>query len=440
MDDSQDETRQHKKATNIDPAVPYGLRLAAAVGWRFLVLVGALVVLGYLFTVLATVVVPVAVALLLAALLAPAVGWLVRKRVPRGVATAVVMVAGLAIVGGVLTFVVNAFTAGLPELEASVAQSLGTIQNWLRTGPLHLSQDQFNQIIGRAISTIRDNQAQITSGALSTATTVGELLTELLLVLFTLIFLVYDGKQIWHFLVRGVPKPARARVDRAGVRAFASLVGYVRATAVVAVVDAAGIGIGLAIIGVPLAVPLAALVFLGAFIPIVGAVIAGTVAVLVALVAKSFVSAMIVLAIVIAVMQVESHILQPLLLGRAVRLHPLAVVLSISSGLVIAGIAGALLAVPLVAVVSTAVRSLAAAEDRHGSDAEELDALDPEHAAPDRIAKKSKGKDAPAPASNGAAGARESATRQAAAAAAGSADAAAGSAESRTPSGEESTS
>jgi predicted PurR-regulated permease PerM len=173
--------------------------------------------------------------------------------------------------------------------------------------------------------------------------------------------------------VRGVPEPVRDRVDVAGRRGFSSLVSYVRATAAVAVVDAVGIGVGLWIVGVPLVVPLAALVFLGAFIPIVGAVIAGTVAVLIALVANGFVQALIVLAIVIAVMQLEGHVLQPWLLGRAVRLHPLAVVLAITAGLVAGGIPGALLAVPLLAVLNAGIQSLLHDNE---PDPESVDTLD----------------------------------------------------------------
>jgi predicted PurR-regulated permease PerM len=184
------------------------------------------------------------------------------------------------------------------------------------------------------------------------------MLTATLLTLFLLIFFLHDGNKIWTFVIRAVPTDVRDRVDVAGRRGFASLVSYVRATAAVAVVDAVGIGIGLAVVQVPLAAPLAALVFLAAFIPIVGAVVAGTVAVLVALVANGFVPALIVLGIVIAVMQLESHVLQPLLLGRAVRLHPIAVVLSIATGVIVGGIAGGLLAVPLLAVLNSGIRSL----------------------------------------------------------------------------------
>jgi predicted PurR-regulated permease PerM len=173
-------------------------------------------------------------------------------------------------------------------------------------------------------------------------------------------------------------------VDTAGRRGFSALVSFVRATAAVALFDAVGIGIGLQILGVPLVVPLAALVFLGAFIPIIGAVIAGTVAVLIALVAKSFVTALIVLAIIIGIMQIEGHILQPLLLGRAVKLHPLAVVLAIAAGLTAAGIAGALLAVPLLAVVNAGVKSLLhdhVPESEHESAEELAETAEPEHEA-----------------------------------------------------------
>ena len=225
------------------------------------------------------------------------------------------------------------------------------------------------------------NQASITAGALTTAAAVGEIVTESLLVVFTLIFFLQGGGSIWQFLLGAIPAPSRSRADVAGRRALAALVSYVRATAVVAVVDAVAIGIGLTVLGVPLAVPLAALVFLGAFVPIVGAVIAGGVAVLIALVAQGPITALIVLAIIIAIMQLESHVLQPLLLGRAVKLHPLAVVLAIATGLLVAGIAGALLAVPLLAVLNSGIRSLLSETD-HNMDPEDVHTSEPEDSGP----------------------------------------------------------
>ncbi|CRK60669.1 putative integral membrane protein [Alloactinosynnema sp. L-07] len=343
-------------------------------------IIGALYVIIYLLGYFAHVVIPLAIALLLAALMAPGVGKLVEWRVPRALATAIVMVAGLAVVGGVLTFVITEFSNGLPKLQSQVNESLNTIRDWLATGPLHLGQDQVQTFIGNAIDAIKANQSAITSGAITTAATIGEVLTGLVLTLFILIFFLSDGASMWRFVVRGVPASVRTRVDVAGRRGFSSLVSYVRATAAVAVFDAIGIGVGLAIIGVPLAIPLAALVFLTAFIPIIGALIAGTVAVLVALVANGFVAALVVLAVVVGVMQIESHVLQPWLLGRAVKLHPLAVVLAIAVGLIAAGIAGALLSVPLLAVLNAGVRSLVSEES--DIDPEAVPVLDDEGSVP----------------------------------------------------------
>jgi predicted PurR-regulated permease PerM len=338
--------------------VPKVLRVGAALSWRLLAVAGAVWLISWIVGYLAVVIIPVAIALLMAALLAPVVAQLVRWKVPRGLATALVVVGGIAVVGGVLYGVITAFVGGLPDLQKQVADSVKTIQKWLEGPPLNMSAAQLTDLPNQLVKLIQDNQLTITTSALSTAASLAEVLTGVLLVLFTTIFFLHDGGGIWSFLVRIIPADVRPRVDVAGRRGFASLVRYVRATAGVAVVDALGIGIGIGVLGVPLAVPLAALVFLGAFIPIIGAVIAGTVAVLVALVANGFVSALFVLAIVILVMQLESHILQPLLLGRAVQLHPLAVVLVIAAGFTFGGIAGALMSVPILAVLNSGIRSL----------------------------------------------------------------------------------
>jgi predicted PurR-regulated permease PerM len=362
--------------------VPRVLRVTAALGWRLLVVIAAIYVLGIVVSRLAAVVVPVAVAVLLAALLSPAVQALRRHGVPRAAAAALVLVGGLAALGGVLTFVVVTFVRGVPALAAQLSASVDTVVGWLTTGPLQLSATQLAGVQAQVLSTLSANQASITSGALTTAATLGETVAEMLLVVFVLIFLLHGGAGIWQFLLGAVPAGVRTRVDVAGRRGLAALVSYVRATAVVAVVDALAIGIGLAVLGVPLAVPLAALVFLGAFVPIIGAVVGGGVAVLVALVANGPVSALIVFGIIIAVMQLEGHVLQPLLLGRAVKLHPLAVVLAIATGLVVAGIAGALFAVPLLAVLNSGIRSLRSAADEH-VDPDDVHTSAPEESGPD---------------------------------------------------------
>jgi predicted PurR-regulated permease PerM len=338
--------------------IPTGLRIAAGVSWRILLIAAALWLLAKIYTDLATLTVPMSIALLLSALLAPLVGVLVRWGVPRGIATAIAIMVGIAAVSGVMTLIVTTFISGLPEMSSQVQQSFTQISDWLRTGPLHLRQEQLQTAINTVTNWLKSNTSSITSSALTTVGTVGEILTGTVLTIFIMIFFLYDGRQIWGFVLKIVPTDTRGRVNVAGRRGFSALVSYIRATVAVAAVDAIGIGTGIAILGVPLAVPLACLVFLGAFIPIIGSLIAGSVAVLVALVTKSFVTALITLAIVVGVMQLESHVLQPLLMGRAVKIHALAVVLGIAVGLELYGIPGALLAVPLIAILNAGTRSL----------------------------------------------------------------------------------
>jgi predicted PurR-regulated permease PerM len=302
---------------------------------------------------MAVVVVPVLVALLLAALFQPGAAALVRHGWRRSLAALTMLVVGLGVVSGIITLVVNQFAAGFPDLADQVSQGITRIQSFVvRTLPI--TRNQLDQAIADMQDRFVENRGTLASGALTTAATVGEVVTGIILALFTLFFFLKDGRSIWLWLVGLFPRDSRAYVDEAARRSWRTLISYVRATVVVALVDAIGIGVGLAVLGTPLVIPLAALVFLGAFIPIIGSFLAGTVAVMVALVSQGPVQALIALAIVAGVMQLEGHVLQPLLLGRAVRVHPLAVVLSIAAGLIIAGIFGALIAVPLVACANVA--------------------------------------------------------------------------------------
>jgi len=341
-----------------DAAVPYPLRVAAAASWRALAVLGMVVVVGYVVVALQVVVIPVAVALLLTALLGPVVDWLTRHRIPRGLATLVVLVGGLSLIGGLLAFVIQAFVTGLPALQAQVGHSVAKIRLWLQNPPFGLPPMNMQNLLDTLSQEMSTNSTTITSEALSTAVTLGQYLTGAALALFTLIYFLYGGRSMWGFLLRAVPCSARARADVAGQRGFASLVGFIRATVLVAVVDAVGIGIGLLAVGAPLVLPLAALTFLAAFIPVIGAVLSGVVAVLVVLVTNGPVSALIVLGVVIGVQQLEGNVLQPLLLGRAVKLNGMSVVLAVAVGSVLAGIAGALLAVPLLAMLNAGIRAL----------------------------------------------------------------------------------
>lgn len=348
-------------SANVDDAsVEPIVRKTAAWAWRLLVILAAALALFWVLAKLEVIVVPVLVALLLSALLVPVVDWLDRHGLPRGGAVALVLLGGFAILGGILAFVVLQFIDGLPGLTEQVTQSIESTRRWLINGPAHLRSEQIDSAGNAAIEALHNNQAKLTSGALSTAATVTELVTAAVLVLFTLIFFLYGGRNIWRYVVQIVPAHARERVHEAGSAGYGSLIGYVRATFLVALTDAAGVGAGLAIMGIPLALPLALLVFLGAFIPLVGAVVAGFLAVVVALLAKGIVYALITLGLLVAVNQIEAHLLQPLVMGRAVSIHPLAVVLAISTGGVLAGIVGALLAVPTVAFLNNAFQVLLA--------------------------------------------------------------------------------
>jgi predicted PurR-regulated permease PerM len=353
-----------------DASVHPLVRKAAAWSWRLLIILAALIALLWLVMRLELIVVPVALATMLAAMLLPVVDLLDRRGLPRGAAVAVVLLTSFVVVGGIMTFVVSQFIEGTPALVEQVTKSIDGFRHWLTTGFLaQFSNDQVTNASQTAIDALKNNQARLTSGALSTAGTITEILTGALLVFFTLIFLLQGGRNIFAYVTQIFPTSVRQRVRDAGRAGFHSLIGYVRATFLVAFVDALGIGTGLAIMGIPLALPLASLVFLGAFIPLVGAVLTGGLAVIVALIAKGWVYALITFGLIIAVQQLEAHVLQPLVMGRAVSVHPLAVVLAIAAGGFLAGIVGALLAVPTVAVLNSAVRVLVA-DDPEAEEAE----------------------------------------------------------------------
>lgn len=349
------------------------VRATAAWSWRLLLILGAAIVAFEIMRRLGVVVVPVALALVLTALLLPAVDYLDKKGAARGGAVAFVLVLSLAIFGGVMAFVVNQFIEGAPLLVEQVTRSIESTRDWLINGPLKLSSDQITLAVNSFTEALRSHQTQLTTGALSTAGTLVEIVTGAFLVLFTLIFFLLGGRNIWQFVTRVAPDGRRSRVREAGAAGFHSLAGYARATSLVAFVDAVSIGSGLAIMGIPLALPLASLIFLGAFIPVVGALLTGFLAVIVALLAKGLIYALITLGLIVAVMQLEAHVLQPLVMGRAVSIHPLAVVLGLSAGWVLAGVIGALLAVPAIAFFNSFTRVLISKDPQAKSEALEAD-------------------------------------------------------------------
>lgn len=342
----------------VDDGLPSGVRTAGAWAWRIILFIAAIYLLLRVIALLSIVVIPVSVALLLAAMFQPVTAFLRARGMNKSLAAGLVLLTALIVVFGGLGLIIETFISQLGNLTSQVSDGIDEVQKWLASGPLHISQAQVSDSVESLQKSITSNRAALTSGALSTATTLGEVAAGFFLTLFTLFFFLRDGGQIWSFLCRLLPRGARVPTARAGHYSWHTLVSYVHATVLVALVDAVGIGIGLAVMRVPLVLPLAALVFIGAFIPVVGATVTGVVAILVALVTQGPVTALIILGVVIAVQQLEGHVLQPLIMGRAVALHPLAVILAIATGVVVAGIVGGLVAVPLLAVLNTAVRYL----------------------------------------------------------------------------------
>lgn len=343
----------------LDRDIPYGVRIAASWAWRLglILLVGGALI--WLLSRISFLIIPVMVAALLAGLLSPIVGWLRNRRLPNGAAVAITILGFLGLIGGSLALVGRQLVAGFSELWSEALAGIQQVQGWLAEGPLHLSAAQIDQYLQEATAALQNNSSSILSGALSFGSTAGHFAAGLILALFVLIFFLLEGDRIWAFLVRLLPLKARAAAFGAGRKGWASMVSYARIQMFVAFVDAVGIGVGAAIIGVPLALPLGVLVFMGSFIPIVGALVTGAVAVLLALVANGWVNALIMLGIVLLVQQLESHILQPLVMGKAVALHPVAVILAVAAGSYLAGIPGALFSVPILAVANSAIRYIA---------------------------------------------------------------------------------
>lgn len=352
----------HTSATRAvtDADLPFALRIGAGWAWRIAIILVVAWAIAWALAQLSFLVIPVLVAALLSGLLTPVVRGLRRARVPKGLAVAITELGFIAVVAGLLTLVGRQISSGFAQLWGEALQGLTEVQKWLAEGPLQLTSSQLETYIKDARNLLETNQGTLLNGVLSVSSSAGHFITGALIALFVLVFFLLEGEAIWAFLVRLLPRQARAAADGAGRRGWTSLVSYVRVQVLVAAVDAIGIGVGAAILGVPLALPLGILVFVASFIPIVGALLSGAVAVLLALVANGLVNALIMLIIVVAVQQLESHVLQPLITGRAVSLHPVAVILAVAAGSYIAGIAGALFAVPTLAVTNSAVRYIAA--------------------------------------------------------------------------------
>ncbi|HEX8080312.1 MAG TPA: AI-2E family transporter [Jatrophihabitans sp.] len=322
---------------------------------RLLLTAAALVVVAWVLGKLWDAVLPIVLGLLLASVLWP-VTRLLRRFVPPAVAALLTLVGALGILAGLGAILVPQVSDEWPELTDAVAAGIEDLEEYVAGPPFNLDAAALSEYVDQAVERLQSNSGSIVGSVLSGVTTVGHLLVHGVLALVLCFFFLKDGPKFVPWLTRWVGPRAGRHLGELSVRSWGNLSGFIRAQAAVGLVDAVAIGIGLAILGVPFALPLAVLVFFGAFIPIIGAFVTGALAALVALVTNGLTSALIVVVLVLVVQQVEGHILQPILVGRALDLHAALVILAVTTGGALAGITGAFLAVPLVAVVVTMVR------------------------------------------------------------------------------------
>ncbi|MGL3149663.1 AI-2E family transporter [Microbacterium sp. A82] len=345
-------------STEADQPVPLSLRVAAGYAWRLLLIAAAAGVFIWVIIQLKLLVIPLLVGILITALLWPAFDLMLRRHFPRWLAIVIALLGTLAIVVGLMWLVGWQVGREWPEVQARTAEAIEEFRQYLINGPLHLTESDIAEYLGQAWTLIQEQAQLLWSGALAIGSTAGHVLVGTLLTAFVLICLLADGGGIWKWTTKLFPRDARPAVDAAARNGWRTVVNYAKTQLLVATIDSIGIGLGAFLLGVPLAIPVAVLVFLGAFIPIVGAVATGAVAVFLALVYNDPWNAFWMLVVVIGVQQVEGHILQPILMGSAVKVHPLAVVLVVAGGSMIAGIPGALFAVPLAAFVNVVAVTL----------------------------------------------------------------------------------
>jgi predicted PurR-regulated permease PerM len=341
-----------------DAQVPRLLQQTAAWSWRLL-LTGLIIYLAFRFAVtLRLVTLPFVAALLLTALLQPAASRLRRRGFPPTLATWCMVLLALIVIAGAITLIVNQIADQYQVLFAEVQRTIGQLQHSLARPPFHINSARLQALSKDVLNYISQHKSVVAGTVLTGGKYLAELLAGAVLTLFITFFLLKDGARIWAWVISAMRPEAKRRTANAGDQAWRALVAYMRGAVVVAAIHAVLLGVALWLLHVPLLVPLVVLVFLAAFVPLIGILVAGGLAVLVALVTKGWVAAVILLGVLVVENQIEDHLLQPLVVGRIIRLHPLAIILALAVGGIIAGIPGAIIAVPVAAVITYAVPAL----------------------------------------------------------------------------------
>jgi len=344
-------------------SVPRWLQTSAAWSWRLLLLAAALYVAARVAALLYIVVVPCAAAILLTALLQPLTAPLRRRGMSPLAATWCILLLAIVLLGGAGWLVTTRVQADYPSLVTQFKHTTTQVQAWLAGPPFHLHTGSLQQLSNDVVKYLSQHKSAVEGTVVTGSRIVVELLAGVVLCFFVSFFLIKDGTRIWQWLTSRFQPERRRRAGLAGAAAWQAVVYYVRGTVAVAAIHAVVLGVTLTIIGAPLVAPLALFMFLAAFVPLLGVLVAGAVALLVVLATKGWIAAIIVLIVMVVMNQLEGHLLQPQVVGKMVRLHPLAVILVLAVGGVVAGIAGAVVAVPITAAITRAARAL---RDDHG--------------------------------------------------------------------------
>ncbi|WP_182348252.1 AI-2E family transporter [Tomitella gaofuii] len=347
---------QHTPARTRGEVIGRGGRWLAEWSLRIILILGALWLIDYLLGKIWVIVLPVLIATIMATVLWPISGWMQRHRVPPAVAALTTMVGGLIVLAAVIAGIVPSVMNQIGPLADRTVEGVNKVQDWLTGPPFNIRPEQINEAVHAITSKVQSSASTIAQGVFTGVSTAGSVVVTLLLIVVLVFFFIKDGPKFLPWMHRSTGGPASHHVEEVLQRMWSTLGGFIRTQALVAFIDALFIGVGLVIIGVPLAGVLAVITFFGGFIPIVGAFVAGALAVLVALVANGWTTALIVLALIIAVQQLEGNVLSPMLQSRSMDLHPVVVLLAVTAGGSLWGIVGAFLAVPVAAVVAVFVR------------------------------------------------------------------------------------
>ncbi|MBN9619988.1 MAG: AI-2E family transporter [Actinobacteria bacterium] len=361
MSESEPEARR----ANAADAVTWQVRVGAAWTWRLLVIAAGVYVLAQAFVRIELVAFSFVLALFFTSVLHPLEVALRRIPGPRSLSAGLALLVGIAILVGVGWFVAWQISEHSTQLGNQITDFVNKTRNWLQHGPLHLKSTQLDNLAENITNAVKSHQGQLVSGAIETVRTVVDSLGALLLILLSTFFLLRDGDTIWRWTLRLFPKTAHARVDVAARAGWRTLGGYMRGQVLIALFHGVSVTIVLLVLRVPLAAALGVLIFLGSFIPLIGLTVTGALCCAVALLEHGVTAAIVVAIAIIVLVQLEAHLLQPVIMSRSVEVHPHAIALAVLTGTILAGIVGALLAVPFVAFVNTTVIALRHPPESH---------------------------------------------------------------------------